>query len=474
MVVKFFGNRKGGSGASVDYLLNEREKQGSARTLLGDPKITKDLIRAIDRKQKVTVGCLSFEEANIPETDKFKIMAEFEKTLLPDMQGRYNILWVEHRDKGRLELNFVIPKIELESGKALNPYYHKADMPRMEAFEQVHNLQNGWTNPQDPDKIRSIDIDKKKIHLAQDYEQLDTLLHNLVANGSIQNRSQLLEVLEASKIDVTRQSKDYISVKLPEAKKAHRLKGGIYGEEFRSVESLSTISESATNTAREYRSRDTQRELTTALKKLDEHTQYKARKLQKQFPRRDSQEPERESVADRELNGFSSIDNRRTGDVVHHKINDVGSAKELTDHRQQQPLYSNRGQSTNSRYQNQKPILSTHQGMSHDSIGTTTLNRIRREREAEQRALQRVEQEREALYQRVGESYRAVRADHSRDKERLPKDYLRITSIAKALGEQIERIAQKAKEAYEAIVQRVQKREQQEERTHTHSFGVRR
>ncbi|WP_434221106.1 hypothetical protein, partial [Klebsiella pneumoniae] len=41
-------------------------------------------------------------------------------------RDQYACLWVEHRDKGRLELNFVIPNIELQSGKRLQPYFDRA------------------------------------------------------------------------------------------------------------------------------------------------------------------------------------------------------------------------------------------------------------------------------------------------------------------------------------------------------------
>ncbi|MBW6098867.1 relaxase/mobilization nuclease domain-containing protein [Escherichia coli] len=41
---------------------------------------------------------------------------------------------MEHRDKGRLELNFVIPNMELQTGKRLQPYYDRADRPRIDAL----------------------------------------------------------------------------------------------------------------------------------------------------------------------------------------------------------------------------------------------------------------------------------------------------------------------------------------------------
>ncbi len=60
-----------------------------------------------------------------------KVMASFERVLMPGLgKNQYSILWVEHRDKGRQELNFVIPNMELQTGKRLQPYYDRADRPR--------------------------------------------------------------------------------------------------------------------------------------------------------------------------------------------------------------------------------------------------------------------------------------------------------------------------------------------------------
>ena len=67
MVVKFFKPpTHGGSIGAIQYLLSgKRVKNGTAKVLQGDPNITKDLILNNPHKQKVDVGCLSFEEANI-------------------------------------------------------------------------------------------------------------------------------------------------------------------------------------------------------------------------------------------------------------------------------------------------------------------------------------------------------------------------------------------------------------------------
>ena len=82
MVVKFFSNKKGGSSKAINYLLNEREQQGTARVLKGDPDLTRQIINDIKFKQKTTVGCLSFEEKNISDDMKYQLMQDFENHLL--------------------------------------------------------------------------------------------------------------------------------------------------------------------------------------------------------------------------------------------------------------------------------------------------------------------------------------------------------------------------------------------------------
>lgn len=234
MVVKFFSNKKGGSVKALDYLLNEREKDGTARVLSGDEQLTRNIINSISFTHKVCVGCLSFEEKNIDEDLKYKIMSDFEKNLLPSLESdQYNILWVEHTDKNRLELNFVIPKIELTRKIALNPFYHKQDLSRVDTWQNLTNITYGFTDPKDPAKERTLQGASKKISLQKDYEKLDETLHDLVKNGQIKNRDQMIELLNENGIFVNRTGADYISIKLPDSKKARRYKGGIYCEEFR-------------------------------------------------------------------------------------------------------------------------------------------------------------------------------------------------------------------------------------------------
>ncbi len=241
MLVKFWGiNQGGGDGdGSVNYLLNERVKQGTAKVLKGDANLTKSLLLSLTQKHKACVGCLSFEESNIDESLKYELMESFENALLTqEMQGRYNILWVEHTDKGRLELNFVIPRIDLITQKAFTPYYHSADITRIDLWKDCINLKYNFTNPKDLEKQHNIQQHQTKNpqnkELLATYEKLDKLIQDNL--GKLFNsREDIINFLKANQCEVTRQGKDYISVKLPNEPKAKRLKGFYYHETFRTI-----------------------------------------------------------------------------------------------------------------------------------------------------------------------------------------------------------------------------------------------
>jgi len=240
MLVKFFENNKGGGVGSVYYLLNNRVQEGTARLLRGDKWLTLSLINAIEFKHKVTFGSLNFTEKNLPDNIKTDIMDRFEKMLLAGLERdkNYNILWVEHTDKENLELNFVIPRIELQSLKALTPYYHKADLSRVDTFKEIINLEYDLSDPNDPIRESTIIGSRKKKALFQNAQELENIIKEQVLSRYLNSRDEIIAYLRENGVEVPKISKEYISVKLPEAKKPTRLKGAIFNERFTNFESL--------------------------------------------------------------------------------------------------------------------------------------------------------------------------------------------------------------------------------------------
>jgi hypothetical protein len=403
MVVKFFSNKKGGSVKALDYLLNEREKDGTARVLVGHEQLTRNIINSISFKQKVCVGCLSFEEQNIDEDLKYKIMDDFEKHLLPSLDtDQYNILWVEHTDKNRLELNFVIPKIELTRKISMNPFYHKQDLSRVDVWQNLTNVTYGFTDPKDPAKQRTLHGASKKISLQKDYEELDVTLHELVKSGQIQNREQMIELLNKNGILVNRISDDYISIKLPDSKKARRYKGGIYSEQFTSTRGFEKICEDTKSRVDEYNRRDTQSEIGFFTDKLNEYTQRKAEYIQSKYSRR-VESKEQISIGNNRSIQSNNVD--YDNDILfsiaksNQRFTNLANTFRFTIHAGKSEVHK----STNQR-DNTKPRQNNHiyknQGVKNDSINTRTKSRIVKERESKYRAYNKVRESREAIYQR--------------------------------------------------------------------------
>lgn len=236
MIVKFFKVSGGSRGASnsMNYLLGQNRDREGARLLQGDPDLSIAIADGSGFKTRYTVGCLSFEEENIPEDQKREVMASFENTLLAGLEGdQYNITWVEHTDKGRLELNFFIPNVELETGKRLQPYYDKVDRGLVDSWKQVTNYQYGLTDPDEPTKKQvSISADNLPKAKKEAQEAITNAIEGLILAGEVKDRYGVLKALESAGLEVARVTKTSISIKDPDGGQNLRLKGFYYEQTF--------------------------------------------------------------------------------------------------------------------------------------------------------------------------------------------------------------------------------------------------
>lgn len=450
MVVKFFSNKKGGSVKALDYLLNHREKDGTARVLIGDEQLTRNIINSISFKHKVCVGCLSFEEENIDEDLKYKIMSDFEKHLLPSLESdQYNILWVEHTDKNRLELNFVIPKIELTRKIALNPFYHKQDLSRVDVWQNLTNLTYGFSDPKDPAKERTLQGASKKISLQKDYEKLDETLHDLVKNGQIKNRDQMIELLNENQILVNRVGSDYISLKLPDSKKARRYKGGIYSEEFTSIRRFEEICENTKSRIDEYNRRNTQGEIGFYTNKLNEYTKSKAEYIQSKYKRR-IESKKQIPVGNHWSDEYNSFD--YNNDILfsvaksNAKFTNLANTFKFSVHRAESKIHQSTDQRSNTKSRQINNIYKD-KGVKNDSTRATTKSRIVKEREAQYRAYKKAGKTRDGVYKQVtadAENLRVKLGEYCGEQQRVKQSIIsKITNIGRIIQEFTNKIKNK-------------------------------
>ena len=235
------------------------------------------------------------------------------------MLERTNRLWVEHSDKnGRLELNFLIPKIDMPTGKSFNPYLAKFDQHRIDLIKRIINDEYNLSSPDDPAREQTISGNKKNIVHYQNLEELDKKLHELVREGYIKNRDHMIELLNQSGIEVTRSTKKSITVMLPNQKTKNRLKGGIYDANFTDAQGLGELSKSSSRRIREFHNRNPQEELKGNRQKLEELIRKRKKFNRQKFgipPSRDNIEPEQEQKMDISTHSYDGTDNRNSGGI---------------------------------------------------------------------------------------------------------------------------------------------------------------
>lgn len=243
MIVDFFRHGSGLSKGCLDYLLGEDRERENAEVLTGDVELTAQLIDSSPFAKKYTSGCLSFYEHDLSEQDKQKIMQDFERCLFPGLdQDQYQILWVQHQDKinentgqTRLELNFVIPNVELSTGKRLQPFYAPVDLDRVDLFKRITNAEHSLYDPDDPNHQQLL-INKKNLpkEIKDFKEQLHQKVFRAIVDGKVADRQELVNWLESNEVKVTRQTQKSISIENPyeDAKRPIRLNGEIYEQGF--------------------------------------------------------------------------------------------------------------------------------------------------------------------------------------------------------------------------------------------------
>lgn len=318
MIVKFLPNKGGGSAkATMNYMLGAKRDREGAKLLRGNPLLTERLADNLDFKNRYTVGVLSFEESDIPEHQKHEIMARFEESLLAGLDpDQYDITWIEHRDKGRLELNFIIPNVELSTGKRLQPYYYKSDMPITENFKQVINYEYGLSDPNDPEKMQAVKIDVHNLpqNLIEIKDKIGQAISSQIESGAITDQQGVVDTLKNAGFEIARITEKSISIKNPDGKRNIRLEGAIY--ENRQFDS--ELGKEYRTTKSDYKGQARQR-YDTAYSKLQSNIERKRAENKKHFAKsaRDNQTTvKRNQISDKLQNVDRGRNGLATGDHV--------------------------------------------------------------------------------------------------------------------------------------------------------------
>lgn len=242
MIVTFFKGKHETCMDGLNYLKGGTKKRKVAPELLkGNPELTEQhLQRASKFAKAYTTGCLSFEEENIPHAQKLEFMQQFEDVLMAGIpRDRYDVVWYEHRDKDRLELNFHFVNMDLKTGSSLTPYVHKRDIVRVDTWKNIINDEYGFANPNDPERERTTQLGNSFKKRAEVINYIDDNLTALISEGLLNSQDDVVSELKLMGLEVPKVTKKSISVKHEGFEKPIRLKGAYYEQSFGGIEKLS-------------------------------------------------------------------------------------------------------------------------------------------------------------------------------------------------------------------------------------------
>lgn len=242
MHIKFLPHSKGSGRAAAAYLLGEKDHQGNARAdvqvLRGNPQMLGELIDSLESVHRYTSGVMAFHADDDPTEEEIQhALDEFERVAFAGLEkNQFTWCAVLHEEEdGSKHVHFVVPRVELTSGNALNiapPGWQKTFDPLRDAL----NFEHGWARPDDPRLARVVQPGR----VAQwagwkngvdPRQQITDWLTSQVAAGLVNDRADVIAALE-NLGEINRHGRDYISIRLEEGAKPIRLKGPIYGDEF--------------------------------------------------------------------------------------------------------------------------------------------------------------------------------------------------------------------------------------------------
>ena len=226
MYMKVFPHGRGNGSAPTRYLVRPDypgRDTHPPEVLRGDVERTRALIDSLDTTWRFTAGVLSWhpDDTVTPEQER-RVMDDFEAVAFAGLEeDQRAILWVRHSHAGHHELHFVIPRMELSSGRAFNPC-PPGWQKNFDVFRDLHNVREGWARPDDPQRARLCTPGHADLHAARllrwgrkpgknQREENRQAVHDYVLTllelGKIRTRQDIIQALEEAGLKIGRMGK---------------------------------------------------------------------------------------------------------------------------------------------------------------------------------------------------------------------------------------------------------------------------
>ena len=236
MIINVFKTGISDSSGPIEYLFSDTDNKGELRAvdpelIRGDVDMVSALIDCNRRKWRYTSAVINFRADESPPPDiQQEIMDAFDAFAFAGKSpDTWTSMWVRHRDKGTVELHFLLPRIDLETGQDINAFQRGWDA-HWRPWQRDMCALYGFT---DPHTVRQITgKPKRESEGRQQYRNaLYQEIEDLYREGALLHR-QALEDYLASFATIHRSSAKSISIAYDPAERPMRLEGPIFERDF--------------------------------------------------------------------------------------------------------------------------------------------------------------------------------------------------------------------------------------------------
>lgn len=248
MHIKWLPHGTGDAKRAVAYVLADRDHLGRmrerVRVLRGNPEVVAQVANSLAFKHRYSSGVIAWSPDDAPTGEQVaEVLDQLEELMFAGLDPDCRC-WtaVEHiEDDGSIHLHVLVARVDLRTSRSFNPA-PPGWQQSFDALRDSFNWRYGWARPDDPTRARLVqpghqaflDAHALKQGLAKSAtakEKITEWLMQMVRDGAVTDRAGVRQAL--AKIgEITREGKDYISVKPPGYDKALRLKGALYAAHF--------------------------------------------------------------------------------------------------------------------------------------------------------------------------------------------------------------------------------------------------
>jgi len=248
MLITFLASSRFAPNLAIRYCAGSVDAEGrtreEVRVLRGSPQQFEQIAMGLSFREKYKSAVLAFAPGDDPsDEDLDTLLDEFEQVCFAGLDPtRFCLVAYLHKGAGKTDVHVLIANVDLLTGKHFNaapPGWQRDFDPLRDTW----NWRKGWGRPDDPRRARAVQpgprtpADAARIRaglaVAPDVKKvLANMVMARVEAGLVQNRTDVVAALQEFGEVTRKESAEFVSVKLPGHKKAVRLRGTLFTQDF--------------------------------------------------------------------------------------------------------------------------------------------------------------------------------------------------------------------------------------------------